>query len=257
MSFSTSHLGHFQLTRALLPALRRADGGRVLTVTSGATRRGEIHWDDLSFEHGYSAGAAYGQSKRANVLFTVELDRRYADEGIRAFAAHPGVIVGPGPHDPSRLASYRDQGLVDDGGTTVIDPEGGKKTIEQGAGILVVGAVEAGAPAEYFRHFSGRWRLRGGCLIASEWVLHWPPCGKVASWPSSPGDEITNDAPECRSFRQRVLTSAPAFLPLLLAIFRVGIHASSLHRRCATASAKGTGSAGHSHAVMSAGADRR
>jgi NAD(P)-dependent dehydrogenase (short-subunit alcohol dehydrogenase family) len=141
MSFSTSHLGHFQLTRALLPALRWADGARVLTVTSGAARRGEIRWDDLSFEHGYSAGAAYGQSKRANVLFTVELDRRYADQGIRAFAAHPGVIIGPGPHNPTRLASYREQGLVDENGATVIDPEGGKKTIEQGAGNLVFGAA--------------------------------------------------------------------------------------------------------------------
>jgi NAD(P)-dependent dehydrogenase (short-subunit alcohol dehydrogenase family) len=141
LSFSTSHLGHFQLTRALLPALRRAEGARVLTVTSGAARRGEIRWDDLTFEHGYTPGAAYGQSKRANVLFTVELDRRYADEGIRAVAAHPGVIIGPGPHAPSRLESYREQGLVDAEGATVIDPEVGKKTIPQGAATLVFGAV--------------------------------------------------------------------------------------------------------------------
>lgn len=141
LSFSTSHLGHFQLTRALLPALRKAHAPRVLTVTSGAARFGEIHWDDLAFNNGYDPGAAYGQSKRANVLFTVELDRRYADEGIRAFAAHPGVIVGPGPHDPSRLDSYRAQGLVDEDGATVIDPEVGKKTVEQGAATLAFGAV--------------------------------------------------------------------------------------------------------------------
>lgn len=141
VSFSTSHLGHFQLTRALLPALRQAHGARVLTVTSGAARRGEIHWDDLAFDEGYDAGVAYGQSKRANVLFTVELDRRYSGDGIRAFAAHPGVVIGPGPHDPSRIASFREQGLVDDDGTTVIDPEVGKKTVEQGAATLVLGAA--------------------------------------------------------------------------------------------------------------------
>ncbi len=101
-SFSTSHLGHFQLTRALLPALRRAHGARVLTVTSGAARIGQIHWDDLAFVRRYDAGAAYAQSKRANVLFTVELDRRHAEDGIRAFAAHPGVVIGPGPHAPDR-----------------------------------------------------------------------------------------------------------------------------------------------------------
>ena len=141
LSFSTSHLGHFQLTRALLPALRKAQDARVLTVTSGAARFGRIRWDDLAFGTGYDAGAAYGQSKRANVLFTVEFDRRFADEGIRAFAAHPGVIIGPAPHDPGRVASYREQGLVDENGETIIDPAGGKKTIEQGAATLVFGAV--------------------------------------------------------------------------------------------------------------------
>lgn len=139
LSFSTSHLGHFHLTRALLPALRTAQGARVLTVTSGAARFGEIRWNDLAFEHGYDAGAAYGQSKRANVLFTVELDRRHAAENIRAFAAHPGVVIGGGPHDPRHLASYRAQGLVDDGNATVIDPDAGKKTIQQGAATIVFG----------------------------------------------------------------------------------------------------------------------
>ncbi len=141
LAFSTSHLGHFQLTRALLPALRAAGGSRVVSVTSGAARFGQIRWDDLDFSTGYDPGAGYGQSKRANTLFTVELDRRYADQGIRAFAAHPGVIIGPGPHNPDRLASYRDQGLVDERGATVIDPERGKKTVEQGAATLVFGAV--------------------------------------------------------------------------------------------------------------------
>jgi NAD(P)-dependent dehydrogenase (short-subunit alcohol dehydrogenase family) len=141
LSFSTSHLGHFRLTRALIPALLEARGARVLNVTSGAARFGSIHWDDLSLAEHYDPRIAYGQSKRANTLFTVELDRRYADQGIRSFAAHPGVIIGPGPHDPSRLESYRAQGLVDEHGNTVIDPERGKKTLAQGAATLVFGAV--------------------------------------------------------------------------------------------------------------------
>lgn len=140
-TFSTAHLGHFQLTDALLPALRRADGARVVTVTSGAARTGRIRWDDLAFSAGYDAGAAYGQAKLANVLFTVELDRRYAGEGIRAFAAHPGVVIGPGPHDPAKVGSYRAQGLVDEHGETVIDPGLGKKTVPQGAATIVLGAA--------------------------------------------------------------------------------------------------------------------
>ena len=141
LAFSTSHLGHFHLTRALLPALRAAGGARVLAVTSGAARFGQIRWDDLDFTTGYDAGAAYAQSKRANVLFTVELDRRYADQGVRALAAHPGVVIGPGPHDPARVASYRAQGLVDQDGATLIDPVAGKKTVQQGAATLVLGAA--------------------------------------------------------------------------------------------------------------------
>jgi len=141
LAFSTSHLGHFQLTRALLPALRAARGARVVTVTSGAARIGEIRWDDLDFTTGYDPVAGYAQSKRANTLFTVELDRRLAAEGIRAVAVHPGVIVGPGPHAPARIESLRAQGLVDDDGETIIDPAAGKKTIEQGAATIVFGAA--------------------------------------------------------------------------------------------------------------------
>ncbi|HYN96621.1 MAG TPA: SDR family NAD(P)-dependent oxidoreductase, partial [Pilimelia sp.] len=141
LSFSTSHLGHFQLTRALLPALRTAGGARVVTVTSGAARVGEIRWDDLDFATGYDPGAAYSQSKRGNVLFTVELDHRYADQGVRAFAVHPGVIIGPGPFPPDELALYRAQGLVDEDGAAIINPKAGKKTIEQGAATIVFGAA--------------------------------------------------------------------------------------------------------------------
>lgn len=141
LAFATSHLGHFLLTRALLPALRAAHGARVVTVTSGAARIGEIRWDDLNFTSGYNPVAGYAQSKRANTLFTVELDRRLAADDIRAFAVHPGVVMGPGPHAPARLESLRAQGLVDHNGETIINPEVGKKTIEQGAATVVFGAA--------------------------------------------------------------------------------------------------------------------
>ena len=141
LAFSTSHLGHFRLVDLLLPALRAAGASRVVNVTSGAARIGRIHWDDLSFAAGYHPVEAYAQSKLAGVLFAVELDRRHAGHGIRAFAAHPGVVIGPGPHAPGRLPSFRAQGLVDEHGATVIDPEVGKKTIEQGAATIVLGAA--------------------------------------------------------------------------------------------------------------------
>jgi NAD(P)-dependent dehydrogenase (short-subunit alcohol dehydrogenase family) len=139
--FAVSHLGHFQLTLALAPALRAAHGARIVNVSSGAQRFGAIHWDDLHFTKGYDAGRAYGQSKKANVLFAVELDRRWAKDGIRAFAVHPGVIVGTKLNAGAGPEALRRMGLVGDDGAPIIDPARGKKTAAQGASTLVFAAA--------------------------------------------------------------------------------------------------------------------
>jgi NAD(P)-dependent dehydrogenase (short-subunit alcohol dehydrogenase family) len=92
--FATNHLGHFALTSRLWPAL--ADGGgRVISVSSRVHKASPIQWDDLQFERGYDKWKAYGQSKTANVLFAVELDRLGADSGVHAFAVYPGAIKTP------------------------------------------------------------------------------------------------------------------------------------------------------------------
>ncbi|MFC0532366.1 SDR family NAD(P)-dependent oxidoreductase [Phytohabitans kaempferiae] len=140
--FATNHLGHFQLTLALLPALRAAHGSRVVNVTSGAHRFSDVLWDDPTFRAtAYSPGLAYAQSKTANILFTVELDRRYAPAGIRAYAAHPGVVVGTGLNSASGEETLRAEGLIDENGKPVIDPEHGKKTPQQGASTIVFAAT--------------------------------------------------------------------------------------------------------------------
>jgi NAD(P)-dependent dehydrogenase (short-subunit alcohol dehydrogenase family) len=142
LQFATSHLGHFQLTLALLPALRAAHGARVVNLSSGAQRFGVMRWDDLHFaKGGYDGLAAYAQVKRANVLFTVELDRRFAEEGIRSFAVHPGVIVDPQPPGSPRFESHRRQGLLDETGQPIIDPERGKKSLKQGVSTIVFAAA--------------------------------------------------------------------------------------------------------------------
>ncbi|WP_432845585.1 SDR family NAD(P)-dependent oxidoreductase [Amycolatopsis sp. CA-161197] len=143
--FATNHLGHFQLTLGLLPALRAAHGARVVNTTSGATRISDIRWDDPHFATGYDGHLAYAQSKTANVLFAVELDRRWAPDGIRGYAAHPGVIVGTNlgssmPADQVR-AMQQAMGLVDESGRPIIDPDSGKKTPEQGAATIVFAAT--------------------------------------------------------------------------------------------------------------------
>jgi NAD(P)-dependent dehydrogenase (short-subunit alcohol dehydrogenase family) len=92
MQFGTNHLGHFALTGLLLPSLLQAAEPRVVTVSSQAHRTGSINFDDLGSEHGYSRWAAYGQSKLANLMFALELDRRarQAKLKLRSMAAHPG-----------------------------------------------------------------------------------------------------------------------------------------------------------------------
>jgi NAD(P)-dependent dehydrogenase (short-subunit alcohol dehydrogenase family) len=92
LQFGTNHLGHFALTNLLLPQIT----DRVVTVSSGLHRSGQIELDDLNWRsRPYSATGAYGQSKLANLLFTLELQRRLtaAGSGVRALAAHPGYAA--------------------------------------------------------------------------------------------------------------------------------------------------------------------
>jgi NAD(P)-dependent dehydrogenase (short-subunit alcohol dehydrogenase family) len=91
LQFGTNHLGHFALTGLLLDRLLAVPGSRVVTVSSTAHLTGRIRFDDLQWQHGYSAVGAYAQSKLANLLFTHELQRRLTDADTIAAAAHPGV----------------------------------------------------------------------------------------------------------------------------------------------------------------------
>ncbi|HLT66570.1 MAG TPA: SDR family NAD(P)-dependent oxidoreductase [Microbacterium sp.] len=141
LQLATNHLGHFQLTLGLLPALRVARGARVVVVSSGAQRFGRIRWDDPHFARGYDSSAAYAQSKKANVLFAVELDRRWAKDGIRGYAVHPGVVVGTTLSASLGEDALRAMGLVDEAGRPIIDPACGKKTPPQGASTTVFAAT--------------------------------------------------------------------------------------------------------------------
>ncbi len=141
LQFATSHLGHFQLTLGLLPALRAAHGARVVNVSSGAQRFGEIRWDDPNFSTGYNSSVAYAQSKKANVLFAVELDRRFAQDGVHGYAVHPGVVVGTKLNSSAGPEALRGMGLIDEAGNPIIDPERGKKTPAQGASTIVFAAT--------------------------------------------------------------------------------------------------------------------
>jgi len=143
LQFATNHLGHFQLTLLLKPALVKANGARVVSVASWGHRRSPVVFDDINFEHRpYDPMLAYGQSKTANVLFALGLDQRWRSEHIRAFSVHPGMIVtNLGNENPNLPAVLKSIGMFDEEGKPVLDPDRQLKTVGQGASTNVFAAV--------------------------------------------------------------------------------------------------------------------
>ncbi|MBS2553910.1 SDR family NAD(P)-dependent oxidoreductase [Catenulispora sp. NL8] len=136
--FAVNHLGHFRLTTRLWPALAAAGGARVVALTSRGHRFSPVVFDDLAFERRpYVPFEAYGQSKTANSLFPLELDRRGRDEGIRAFAVHPGAILDTSLTRHMDDAALRAAGVVEVDGRRVMGAGHQVKTVGQGAATTV------------------------------------------------------------------------------------------------------------------------
>ncbi|MFS0726761.1 oxidoreductase [Paenibacillus sp. 1P07SE] len=138
LQFATNHLGHFQLTARLWPALQLAGEARVISVSSGAHRLSPIHFEDPNYrDRPYDKWEAYGQSKTANALLALELDRRAKSHGVRAFSVHPGSIVT----DLSRHLSdeeMREMGALDEEGRRAYsETTEERKTVPEGAATIV------------------------------------------------------------------------------------------------------------------------
>ena len=93
-TFATNHLGPFLLTNLLLERIRASGPSRIVNVasTAHAAARQGIPFDDLQSEHRYAGMRVYGQSKLANILFTLELARRLEGSGVTANSLHPGTV---------------------------------------------------------------------------------------------------------------------------------------------------------------------
>lgn len=113
LQMGANYLGHFALTAALLPLLKKGDAPRMISVSSIAARQGAIDFDDLNAERSYRPMPVYAQSKLACLLFALEFERRSVARrwGVAGIAVHPGVsrtqllFNTPGGHPMRRVRS--------------------------------------------------------------------------------------------------------------------------------------------------------
>lgn len=135
--FAINHLGHFALTRALLPVLLASEAPRVVALSSSGHRLSPIVFDDLHFERReYNKWKAYGQAKTANALMALHLDTLHAKDGLTANAVHPGGIRT----GLLRFISREEKDALGWGGPEDQVPPG-YKNVEQGAATTVWAAV--------------------------------------------------------------------------------------------------------------------
>ena len=134
----TNYLGQFQLTSRLFPALKKANGARVLNVSSYGHQMASFNFDDPNFIHrDYDTLQGYGQSKTACNLFALELDNRAKEFNVRAYSLHPGSVLGTdlGREEPIEL--FKQMGTHDQDGNLKPEVAALLKTIPQGAATTI------------------------------------------------------------------------------------------------------------------------
>ena len=135
---STNHLGHFQLTARLWPALKMAGAARVINVSSFGHQIAPFDFDDPNFQgREYGTLQGYGQSKTANNLFAVELDKRAQAFGVRAYSLHPGSVNGTDLGREAPMDLFKQMGTHDADGNLYPDVAKKLKTMPQGAATTV------------------------------------------------------------------------------------------------------------------------
>ena len=141
MQFGTNHLGHFLLTKLLMPLVEKGADKRIINLSSRGHHLAPVDLDDPNFaRRDYEKWQSYGQSKTANILFSVGLEKRFADRGIHAIALHPGgIITNLGRHMSEQDMEWMRKRMEESqkaGGQ-------GLKTIPQGAATTCWAATSA------------------------------------------------------------------------------------------------------------------
>jgi NAD(P)-dependent dehydrogenase (short-subunit alcohol dehydrogenase family) len=154
LQFATNHLGHFALTGLLFDTICRGRDARVVTVSSIEHKGGSIHFDDLTGGRSYSPRSFYQQSKFANVLFGLELDRlvRAAGIPVRSVLAHPG-------YSNTNLQRSGPTGLVKQ--LMKVSNRFFAQSAERGALNELYAAVDPGAESGRFYGSDGFQEMRG------------------------------------------------------------------------------------------------
>jgi NAD(P)-dependent dehydrogenase (short-subunit alcohol dehydrogenase family) len=135
---ATNYLAPFQLTARLWPALKKAQSARVVNVSSLGHQFAPFNFEDPNFEHReYETLQAYGQSKTALNLFSLELDSRAQAANVRAYAVHPGSIWGTELIREAPVELLQQFGFYDAQGKIVPEVIASLKTIPQGAATTI------------------------------------------------------------------------------------------------------------------------
>lgn len=135
---ATNYLAVFQLTARLWPALKSANGARVVNVSSHGHQFAPFDFDDPNFLHReYETLHGYGQSKTAVILFSLELDVRGRSSNVHAYSLHPGAIGGTELAREAPLDLFIKLGYCDEAGNILPEVAASLKTIPQGAATTV------------------------------------------------------------------------------------------------------------------------
>jgi len=147
LQFATNHLGHFLLTNLLVPALKAGAPARIVNLSSAGHRRAPVDLEDPNFENrGYEPFEAYGQSKTANIWFTMELNKRLSGAGVTAYAVHPGGIM-------TDLGRHLTKEIID------------AMTKQIGASGIQFKSIPAGAATSVWAATASELRNRGGLYL--------------------------------------------------------------------------------------------
>ena len=135
---AVNYLAHFQLTARLWPALKKANGARVVNVSSGGHQFSDFNFEDPNFlNREYETLLGYGQSKTAVNLFSLELDNRAKEFNVRSYALCPGAVGETELSREAPLDLFQKLGYVDSEGNLLPEVKASLKTIPQGAATTV------------------------------------------------------------------------------------------------------------------------